>query len=564
MAKIKYIEDATPLLNEHDGYTFQPNNYGQSMFPSSRSARKRYGHQLHRQHNNQKAVTQWRNMSQTIKDNWNAFAAAVPQPSKRDPNKFLTGYQCFIRRNSYCFLNHGILSDFMEEPELTILPEGTVLFELRAGNAVIDATDLYIQNFGILPQVGQHVILYAHMYSEYSGQFFTPVSQVCEVLEVYADGFFINVDIPDELENVTISVYLSKVFNQSVQYAGTKCRYMGCFTKKTFISLCDTLESYLGAAGKIVMVNTEEDGLIFAPAPETNNAFNPIQVDGEADVTADQAAEPVEFVAGENITIETSNDPKQVIFSASGGGSFNCDDLLNCDIFTELQQMIWEIANILTIEYFISIPAVKCGLLYNWYACNDPRGICAEGWQIPIYNPDIFSWYPVYGSNRIIGGKLKETGLNFWNAPNTGATNELKFNLRGSGRRLPGTDFSDKDTDFWMFMRNQASGSGGGGITAEHNSTVFISKTLVKIGGGSLRPCRTAIDLSEGESGVYVGNNGRRYRTIVINNLEICADNLAETLWRNGEPIEEVTDLSEWVSRTDGIMCAYNNDWSNV
>ena len=257
MAKIKYTEGQTPIVNEHSGFTFQPNNYGQSMFPASRSTRKRYGSQWNRAHNNQKAVTRWREMSATIKANWNLFAATFPQPSKRDPNKFLTGYQLFIRRNSYCFLNHGITSDFMEEPEINELAPGTITFSIAWSEGAIDCTELFLKNWGRIPRVGDYVLLYAHIYAEYSGQFFTPVYGTYRVDEIYLDGLFVTVNIPDEMEQVTVSLYLSRVIHQSVHYTGTKCNYMGCFTKKKFTDLIDVPAVTPANAGNYWGVNID-------------------------------------------------------------------------------------------------------------------------------------------------------------------------------------------------------------------------------------------------------------------------------------------------------------------
>lgn len=261
MAKIKFTPGSVPLLNEHAGYTFQPNNYGQSMFPASKSARKRYKRQSKRQHNNQRAVTNWRNMSAETKTLWNSFAALYPQPSKRNPDVFLTGYQCFIKRNSYCFLNHGILSDFMLEPELTLLDSPTVTFSITHSTYAVDCTELYIDNFGILPKVGDYLLLHAIMYSEYSGQFFEPITLTLQVLDIYLDGLFISVQVPDTFEDITISLYLSKPVNAGVSYAGTKIRYMGCFTVKKFIELQDVFNTYINRAGDIVIVNEAGDGL---------------------------------------------------------------------------------------------------------------------------------------------------------------------------------------------------------------------------------------------------------------------------------------------------------------
>ena len=80
----------------------------------------------------------------------------------------------------------------------------------------------------------------------------------------------------------------------------------------------------------------------------------------------------------------------------------------------------------------------------------------------------------------------------------------------------------------------------------------------------SLRPVKDTTSLSDGESGYYVGNDGKVYRTICIGTIEILADNLAETKYRDGSAIPEITDNAAWMADTDGALCAYDNDWSYV
>jgi len=79
------------------------------------------------------------------------------------------------------------------------------------------------------------------------------------------------------------------------------------------------------------------------------------------------------------------------------------------------------------------------GKLYNWFAINDKRGICPNGWHIPTEN----EWNELInylGGNSDVGGKLKETGILHWVSPNTGATNESGFTALPSGyREIDGT-----------------------------------------------------------------------------------------------------------------------------
>lgn len=85
------------------------------------------------------------------------------------------------------------------------------------------------------------------------------------------------------------------------------------------------------------------------------------------------------------------------------------------------------------------------GNLYNWAVVEDSRGVCPEDWHIP--SDDEFKTLEMFlgmseseandtglrGTNE--GGKMKETGLEHWNTPNTGATNESGFNGFPAGYR---------------------------------------------------------------------------------------------------------------------------------
>jgi uncharacterized protein (TIGR02145 family) len=74
------------------------------------------------------------------------------------------------------------------------------------------------------------------------------------------------------------------------------------------------------------------------------------------------------------------------------------------------------------------------GLLYNWYAVHDPRGLAPDGWHIPS-DEEWTELENYLGGSIVAGGKLKETGNANWKSPNTGATNESGFTALPSGYR---------------------------------------------------------------------------------------------------------------------------------
>ncbi len=74
------------------------------------------------------------------------------------------------------------------------------------------------------------------------------------------------------------------------------------------------------------------------------------------------------------------------------------------------------------------------GKLYNWYAVNDSRGLAPEGWHIPTDEEwTILTDY--LGGEEVAGGKMKTTGMAYWESPNEGATNESGFSALPGGYR---------------------------------------------------------------------------------------------------------------------------------
>ncbi len=107
------------------------------------------------------------------------------------------------------------------------------------------------------------------------------------------------------------------------------------------------------------------------------------------------------------------------------------------------------------------------GNLYNWYAVDDARGICPEGWHVPtdeeyqqleIYlgmEPAEASASGWHGTDE--GGKMKETGTEHWNSPNTGATNESGFTGLPAGYRHGSSDVYNSmglNGYFWSSSEN--------------------------------------------------------------------------------------------------------------
>lgn len=75
------------------------------------------------------------------------------------------------------------------------------------------------------------------------------------------------------------------------------------------------------------------------------------------------------------------------------------------------------------------------GRYYNYYAIEDSRKICPEGWHVPS-DAEWTTLSAFLGSDAVAGGKIKEAGNVHWVSPNTGATNSSGFTAMPAGGRV--------------------------------------------------------------------------------------------------------------------------------
>jgi uncharacterized protein (TIGR02145 family) len=96
------------------------------------------------------------------------------------------------------------------------------------------------------------------------------------------------------------------------------------------------------------------------------------------------------------------------------------------------------------------------GLLYTWNAAMNgsitpgSQGVCPCGWHLP--SDEEWSELELFlGGADIAGGKMKETGLDHWFAPNTGADNSSGLKI------LPGGEFdASHNPPMFRFLKEYA------------------------------------------------------------------------------------------------------------
>lgn len=215
------------------------------------------------------------------------------------------------------------------------------------------------------------------------------------------------------------------------------------------------------------------------------------------------------------------------------------------------------------------------GYLYNWYAGVDVRNIAADGWHLPskTETTTLMNYLKTYGdggwNNAAV--KMAEVGTTYWTLGIPGATNSSKFNAKGAGLRAGSNGaFWDLYYSFEMLVQEDFNSDLCLIAAIFDNDTSFYGLdagneyTQPKKDGASIRLVKDSTTLSNGEEGIYIGNDGKVYRTVCIGSQEWLADNLCETKYRNGDDISEVTDNVTWAALNSGARCSYDNDESNA
>lgn len=97
-----------------------------------------------------------------------------------------------------------------------------------------------------------------------------------------------------------------------------------------------------------------------------------------------------------------------------------------------------------TVNYFLY------GMMFNWYAVNDPRNIAPPGWHLPSDQEwEILIEY--LGGENVAGDKLKEAGSEHWfetEYTSSSATNETGFTALPGGLRT----MNDRNEYYFAYL----------------------------------------------------------------------------------------------------------------
>lgn len=201
-----------------------------------------------------------------------------------------------------------------------------------------------------------------------------------------------------------------------------------------------------------------------------------------------------------------------------------------------------------------SVQTVRYGFLYNFPTVLDARGILADGYHIPDLT-ELTTLRNYLGGATVAGLKMKAVGF--------GGDNSSGLNMLGSGQRLGDGSFAGRLDMAYYWLSN-----------TDANRIFTLIRTADFCGGSntaanyghSIRGIKDSLTAEElalpdfTEASPYIGNDGRSYKTIKIGTQIWIGESLAETEFRDGSPIPEVTDNAEWGATLSAARCSYSND----
>ncbi len=127
----------------------------------------------------------------------------------------------------------------------------------------------------------------------------------------------------------------------------------------------------------------------------------------------------------------------------------------------------------------------KYGILYNWYAINDSRGLAPTGWHIA----KTVEWEYLANclkGDAIAGGKMKDT-VNLWIAPNSGASNSSDYTALPGGYRNSSGAFEKINEQARWWVREGNNTTAAPSKLVQYNNSSLTTEIVSKNTGLSVR-----------------------------------------------------------------------------
>lgn len=202
-------------------------------------------------------------------------------------------------------------------------------------------------------------------------------------------------------------------------------------------------------------------------------------------------------------------------------------------------------------------PSLGYGLLYNWYAATDARGVAPSGFRVPTEvelsqlhtSASLFS--PNYKSTRVLSD-----GDPYWSeTPFLIANNSLDFGLIGAGSRTSSGSYSVFREHAIVLSQTEAATNARFDII-ENDSTGIYFLSQPKTQGATIR----CVSDTEPSTTLVQDNDGNSYSWVQIGSQYWLQQSLKTTTYNNGDSIPTGLDNTAWSNTTDGAWAYVNGD----
>jgi uncharacterized protein (TIGR02145 family) len=210
-------------------------------------------------------------------------------------------------------------------------------------------------------------------------------------------------------------------------------------------------------------------------------------------------------------------------------------------------------------------PSPPCfGYLYNFYAITGTTTqslTSNDDWVVPT-KANLDTLVSSVGNN---GNSLKLVDVTtYWDSNNINATNSSGFSAIGNGSRNNLFFTSQKSSSVYRSITPY--NSGGSYVMSLNSSlsTVTVDGAPSHLNGYAIRLVKNTTALNPGQTGTYIGNDGKTYNTICIGTQEWMSQDLRETSYRNLSSIPNIANQTIWNVLNSGAYCIYDNNPYNV
>jgi len=126
------------------------------------------------------------------------------------------------------------------------------------------------------------------------------------------------------------------------------------------------------------------------------------------------------------------------------------------------------------------------GMLYNYYAVTDPRGLAPDGWHVPTLD----EWETLsvnIGGETVAAGNLKDAGTRHWWSPNTGGNNTIMFTALPGGARWQDGTFGSLGETAFFWTSSEATSTTGNLVWMNYDNPHIYYPAYPKTCGFSVR-----------------------------------------------------------------------------